>query len=163
MKLEEYTKKYGNKEADEKKLNELLGIDEDKVWRPQLGGRYWWVDGGGYVSLSHNVSASDNDPFTIGNCFQTKEQAQFEVDRRKFLALFERSLRENEEFEVDYNDPKQDKFDLYFNTRERRIRINCWCYTQSTPRRYTTTNEDYLQEFIEEHKEELIKYYFEAK
>lgn len=164
MKLEEYTKKYGNKEVDEKKLNELLGIKEGKVWKPVSDDSYYamLVDGSVTSSCWHD-SGLDECVYSLGNCFKTKEQAQFEVGRRRFLAFFERSLRENEEFEVDYSDQRQEKFDLFLNNQARRVHVNSYYDVQSVSRRYVTTNKSYLEKFIEEYEEELIKYYFEIK
>lgn len=162
MKLEEYTKKYGNKEVDEKKLNELLGIRKDSVWKPVRGDMYYVVllDGNA-LSVRWHDSNVDEDAYSFGNCFQTKEQARFEVDRRKFLAFFERSLRENEETQVNLDDAMQNKFALSINSGSDTIHITCFSSTYTMPKRYITTNREYLRQFALTHSKELLKYYFE--
>ena len=46
----------------------------------------------------------DNDLFNLGNCFETKEQAEFAIDKQKVYTELKRYALEHNEEEIDWND-----------------------------------------------------------
>ena len=61
---------------------------EDKEW-PQYGDGYYFINsdgniGDGHFYISNNPSGKNR--LDIGNCFRTREEAEFEVERLKVLA-----------------------------------------------------------------------------
>ncbi len=89
IKIEEIIEKYKGYEVDEEKLKEFLTPPKPKtVWDLKIGDRYWFLDSYGTVRdcvLGNGVI--DNGRRAIGNCFLTREEAQFEVERRKVEAI----------------------------------------------------------------------------
>lgn len=85
IKVEEIAEKYKGYEVDEEKLKEFLTPPTPKtVWDLKNGDRYWSISSYAdvYNKTWKNVVV-DNWRRNIGNCFLTKEDAEFEVMRRK--------------------------------------------------------------------------------
>jgi hypothetical protein len=85
IKVEEIAEKYKGYEVDEEKLKEFLTPPTPKtVWNLKNSDRYWSISSYAdvYNKTWKNVVV-DNWRRNIGNCFLTKEDAEFEVMRRK--------------------------------------------------------------------------------
>lgn len=85
IKVEEIAEKYKGYEVDEEKLKEFLTPPTPKtVWNLKNGDRYWSISSYAdvYNKTWKNVVV-DNWRRNIGNCFLTKEDAEFEIMRRK--------------------------------------------------------------------------------
>ena len=66
-------------------------IEENKVWKPEEGGKYYCISCSGSVYLTRYFSDKiDRHLFEIGNCFKTKEDAEKAVEKLRAL----RRLRE---------------------------------------------------------------------
>lgn len=89
IKVEEIAKKYKGYEVDEEKLKEFLIPPKPRtVWDLEEGDRYYYFDDYDGVSLSTwNDIDVDITRRYFGNCFLTKEEAEFEVERRKVEAI----------------------------------------------------------------------------
>lgn len=77
------------KKADElqKELDELKKQENNGMWIPKRGERYWYIDGCGEVFYTINkFMPKDEKRFFIGNVFKTKEEAEFYVEKLKVLA-----------------------------------------------------------------------------
>jgi hypothetical protein len=85
IKVEEIAEKYKGYEVDEEKLKEFLTPPTPKtVWNLKNGDRYWSISS--YADIYNKTWKNvvvDNWRRNIGNCFLTKEDAEFEVMRRK--------------------------------------------------------------------------------
>ena len=64
-------------------------IKESNRWKPERSQKYYYVGGDSFVYDDSwaNGSAIDNGRFEIGNCFQTKEEAERAVEYLKALAI----------------------------------------------------------------------------
>lgn len=81
-------------------LVEKANKKEDKVWKPEGGDEYFLIDDKG--ELRHTIwggfgSNSDQDRYFFGNCFKTKEEAEFALERQKLIAELERFAKEYNE------------------------------------------------------------------
>jgi len=85
IKLNELLDRYGGYEVDEEKLKEILIDPKPKtVWDLQNGIEYFYINEFGNVyNTTWLHSAADLARREFGNCFLTKEEAEFEVERRK--------------------------------------------------------------------------------
>ena len=80
----------------EKELAELKKqIGEETSWKigrrfkPEEGMKYWYIDSQGTVVKTKfyaNCPEFHRDRYAIGNCFRTREEAEFEVERLKVIA-----------------------------------------------------------------------------
>lgn len=89
IKVEEIIEKYKGYEADEEKLKEFLTLPKPKtVYELKKVDKYYYIDTFGTACPDiWDNDEIDNDRREIGNCFLTKEDAEFEVERRKIEAI----------------------------------------------------------------------------
>ena len=89
IKVEEIAKKYKGYEVDEEKLKEFLTPPKPKtVYELKKVDKYYYIDTFGTAcSDIWDNDEIDNGRREIGNCFLTKEDAEFEVERRKIEAI----------------------------------------------------------------------------
>lgn len=160
MKLNEVIAKYGNQEVDESKIKEVLGVKESKIWKPNERELAWILTGNSQIVCIGSWKVDNYSPYyNSGNCFKTKEEAEFARDKRIFLTKFERYLRENEDNPVDYKKYTQHKHFLEFDylMREIKIQTTIWCRSQGT---IYTTNRLALEQFIKDNESDIKKYMF---
>ena len=114
-------------------------IKESTRWKPEKFQKYYYVGGDSFVYDDGwaNGSAIDDGRFNIGNCFQTKEEAERVVEYLKALAVvrgdatkkfvkgernwyvFYNVTADYLDFDYDYSDIRNGVFGLpYFATRE---------------------------------------------
>ena len=56
-------------------------------FRPHYGEKYFYIDEIGEVNFFYNRNSPyDKMCYSIGNCFKTKEEAEFEVEKLKIVA-----------------------------------------------------------------------------
>lgn len=89
MTREEIEKKIAEMEAGIAELKEEFEKTEDTnpdVFIPKYGDKYWSIYSDGRTSFKLWEDAiMDKDRFAVGNAFCTKEEAEFEVERRKVI------------------------------------------------------------------------------
>ena len=160
MKLSEYIKRFGDKQVDVEKLSEFI-IEEDKVWLPEVGEDYYFVDVGGFIQLYENESVGvDMEIMEIAKVFKTKEEAEFERDKQKFLLFMEREFIRNSDV-LDWENVHQNRYAIFYNHGMSKIIIDGYSFVQM--QRLHTTNKEWLEQFIEEHEDDIKRYYFEIK
>lgn len=83
-KIEELQKKI---DELQKELDELKKQENNGIWIPKRGEKYWYIDECGDVFYTINAfNQYDEKRFLIGNVFKTKEEAEFAVEKLKVLA-----------------------------------------------------------------------------
>lgn len=89
IKLNEIQAKYGEYLVDEDKLKELLVKPKPKtVWDLEKGDTYYFIEtNGGVYSCCWLADVNDLCRIEFGNVFLTKEEAKFELERRKCEAI----------------------------------------------------------------------------
>ena len=89
IKLNEIQAKYGEYLVDEDKLKELLVKPEPKtVWDLEIGETYYFITAScGVYSCRWVADEQDLRRRERGNVFLTKEEAEFELERRKCEAI----------------------------------------------------------------------------
>lgn len=86
-----------NKEENKKK-------EVNKRWKPEIDENYFRILVNGHVSLDiWKNDHTDNDVYNLRNVFKTREEAEFEVERKKIMA-------ELQNYADDHNSPD---FDIY--------------------------------------------------
>ena len=73
---------------------ELSKQDSEKslaTWIPKKDDNYWYIRGNGKAnSATYDNDSFDKNLYVIGNYFQTKEDAEFEIERLKVIAELKR-------------------------------------------------------------------------
>lgn len=72
-----------------------------KDWKPEYGETYWFIAEAGNINWYKWAShAGDEAHYNIGNCYPTKEAAEFEIERLKVIAelkkVWKRSARKRQ-------------------------------------------------------------------
>ena len=139
---------------------------KNKVWKPEKDETYYYSYSDGNIEEAtwDNLNVDENR-YAIGNCFKTKEEAEFALERQKVITELKRFALEHNEKEIDWsNDDEQKKYCLYFNHERNRIMINNFYVSQFLSEQIYFTSDTIAQQAIKEIGEErLEKYYFEVK
>lgn len=159
IKLSELIKKYGDLEIDRELLSEVLPTFGRYI--PKIGEVYWLASLSGSVySYTNSGNAIDRQTIEYTKVFRTKEEAEFERDKVKFLRFMERDF-ENNSGVIDWKNYKQLKYYIKFAHDDKRNPL----YTQKTGSfqsigQIYCTNERFVEDFIKEHKQDIKKYCF---
>ena len=90
MKRSEYEAKLKSLTEQIEELQKIE-IEEDSVWKPTFGEKYWVVNIDGKVCNDFwDGYNSEINSLNIGNIFQTEEEAKNEVERRKVMSELKR-------------------------------------------------------------------------
>lgn len=128
------------------------GINESTRWKPEMGQKYYFLDGGGFAYDNRwDDDSVDNGRFEIGNCFQTKEETERVVEYLKALSVVRGDatsefVKYNDNWSIGY-DPEHKSIDAFCNPYTARNGIF------GLP--YFATRED-AQRSIELHKKEWL-------
>ena len=158
MKLNEVIAKYGNADVDESKIKEVLGVKKSTVWEPSYDEYYFYYTSSEIYCTRYSTYV-DQQLFILGNCFKTKEEAEFARDKQIFLTKFERYLRENEDEPVNWGKSKQSKYYLQYCHYDSTILVDVWTRHQNQGAIHTT-NLTALQVFVRENESDIKKYMF---
>lgn len=153
IKVEEIAEKYKGYEVDEERLKEFLIPPKPRtVWDLKEGDRYYYFDDYDGVSFSTwNDIDVDITRRYFGNCFLTKEEAEFEVERRKVEAILLKYGRRGFKY-------SEDNYYIFYERDESSIVICCYESFQDQGVIYFDT-EELCQKAIEEAGKDNIKKY----
>ena len=90
-----------------------------KIWKPiKVGDVYYYIDrysGVGCAKIDdiHDLEIADYD-IKCGNCYLTREQAEFEANREKYTRLFRQCVEQHSE-PLDWKKLKQEKWYIYYD------------------------------------------------
>lgn len=105
----------------------------------------------------------DRNRYALGNCFKTREKAEFALEKQKVITKLKRFALEHNKEKIDWNNSKM-KYYLYFNHEENCIMTTYYCIYQFICEQIYFTSEEIAQAAIKEIGEERIKkYYFEVE
>lgn len=153
IKVEEIAEKYKGYEVDEERLKEFLIPPKPRtVWDLKEGDRYYYFNDYDGVSFSTwNDIDVDITRRYFGNCFLTKEEAEFEVERRKVEAILLKYGRRGFKY-------SEDNYYIFYERDESSIVICCYESFQDQGVIYFDT-EELCQKAIEEAGKDNIKKY----
>ena len=159
MKLSEYIEKFGDKQVNVDKLSEF--IIEDKVFVPKVGDTYWYISSFGKVRSHVYSDLLDHDQLIKSRqVYRTEAEVNFAIDKEIFLEFMRKEFLRNSDV-IDWGDNNQEKFSLEFDYRDNEMMVD-WCRSIKSGGFYTTS-ENWLQPFIDNHYDDIKKYYFEVE
>ena len=155
--------KYGNSEMYKDKLEEsfvpVVG------GRPSYGDGYYLIEEDGEILDAYwGDNSTDNRLYEIGNCFPTKEAAQFAIEKQKLITTMRNYAGRDgwkPDWEKDKNGEYKEAWYLYYDCDRRRIAPIYDTYI-NTGNIYFKSAAD-AQYIIDNYKDELLKYYFEVE
>ena len=170
MKLSEFIEKYGDRKVDERELMETLHI-KDKAWLPAVGEKFYFVSPAGIIldNVYDDTSERSKSMIEHNRVFPTREEAEFEVERQKFMRNMEREFARNSD-PIDWGDINQRKWNILCDpattehgaidtTIPPNLTLDSYIVRQSQGTLFTT-NEYWLREFIEQHEDDIKRYCF---
>lgn len=131
------------------------------VWDLKEGDEYWYITLLGYVEeVSYQSDDEDINIIKAGNAFLTKEEAEFEVERRKCEAVL---LKYGTRDMMSFGDGNKSKYCLYLNNFLNKIIVSDNYCVQSQGTIYFETKELAQKAIDEVTEERLKKYVFNVK
>ena len=98
------------------KLIQKSNGSKGKMWKPEDNEKYFYVSGRGVINICRWINdTTDNGCYEIGNCFKTKEEADFALEKLKVEAELRRFAEENNEYKIDWKNRNQNKWFIYYN------------------------------------------------
>ena len=153
IKLNEMLAKYGEYLVDEDKLKELLVKPKPKtVWDSEKGDAYYFIEtNGGVYSCYWLADVNDLCRIEFGNVFLTKEEAEFELERRKCEAIMLKYGRRTFK-------PRDINYIIQFHNDDKQVFVDFWRLNQFQGSICFDT-EELAQKAIDEIGEERLKKY----
>ena len=144
-------------------LIEKANKPKNKVWKPEKDETYYYLYSYGKIEEDTWDNANeDRIRYAIGNCFKTKEEAEFALERQKVIMELKRFALKHNEGEIDWNDSNQIKYFLSYQHDKNIIFIDFY-YSVQIYNIYFTSEEIAQAAIKEIGEERLKKYYFEVK
>lgn len=142
------------------KLIQKSNGSKGKVCKPENNETYFYISGCGVISSYKWINdTTDNGYYEIGNCFKTKEKAEFALEKVKVETELRRFAEENNECEINWANKKQEKWFILYNCKEGIIN-QTYVYDFCINNIYFTSEEITKQAIKSIGKERLKKYYF---
>ena len=153
IKLNEIQAKYGECLVDEDKLKELLVKPKPKtVWDLEKEDIYYFINpNGGIYSCRWVADEQDLSRREIGNVFLTKEEVEFELERRKCEAIMLKYGRRTFK-------PRDINYIIQFDNDDKQVFVDFWRLNQFQGSICFDT-EELAQKAIDEIGEERLKKY----
>lgn len=140
--------------------------EENKYWEPQRGEKYYYISiykegANGTKNAGYYI---DSFNFSVGNCFKTKEEAEHMVEKLKVIHELQKFAFENNEEKIDWNDTKQYKRFLVYDTDDKEICVDYRTYVKNEPFNIYFTSFNLARQAIKTIGEDRIKkYYFDIE
>lgn len=153
-------------EEEREQLMELIKKSNGckrNVWKPEYSELYFCVSGYGIVGdKTWKNDYVDNGYYGIGNCFKTKEEAEFALEKTKVEAKLCRFAEKNNEYEIDWKDEDQEKWYLFYSYNDKRVWFDSVCRHKMS-NIYFSSKEIAKQAVDNIGEERLKKYYFRVE
>ena len=153
-----------NLSEDERKqllaLIEKANKPKPTVWKPIRGDRYFSLDSSGIsFNTRWDEDICDLNRFSLGNCFKTKDEANFAAERLRVIAELKRFAEEHNPANFDRNVYGLDKWYLYYDQSDKHVHAAYNKYGLNSEAIFA--NSDVTKAAIEKIGEDrLKKYYF---
>ena len=139
-------------------LIERANKPRNKVWKPKDSEIYWSVWGFGDVfSRTWDGMNDDEGYWLMGNCFRTREEAEFYKEKLLVTAELQRFANEYNE-EIDWENTLTKKWRIYYNFIERKILFSDWFSSKFSD--ICFSSRELCEQAIETIGEDRIKKYY---
>ena len=88
---------------------------KNEVWKPNEGDTYYLIDYYNNVVDDIYIPRISREHYKLGNCFKTREEAEFALEKQKLITEIKRYIAENDPDELDFYNPIQPKNYLAYN------------------------------------------------
>lgn len=123
---------------------------------------FWVIDYDGYIYYLNDNKLQKSGLVTIGNCFQTEEEAKHMVEKLKVIKELQDFALENNTKKIDWKNSEQPKFFIVFDPYDTIVRYDSVYGYKALPLNiYFTSKELALKAIEKVGKERIKKYYFD--
>lgn len=123
---------------------------------------FWVIDYDGYIYYLNDNKLQKSGLMTIGNCFQTEEEARHMVEKLKVIKELQDFALENNTEKIDWKNNKQLKFFINFDCYSNRVGYSYTDDCKTLPLNIYFTSRELALKAIEKVGEKRIKkYYFD--
>ena len=142
--------------------------EKRQYWKPKKDEKYYFITAYEYDvcvmdDMNDEVIVDDNR-INMGNCFKTEEEAEHMVEKLKVIHELQKFAYENNEKEIDWNDIKQYKCFLIYDTDDKKICVDYRTYVKNEPFNIYFTSFNLARQAIETiGKDRIKKYYFDVE
>lgn len=150
----------------EKQIDDLKNIKiegKQKKWKPEWGETYYCVSAdcsvGSYIFANDDF---DNGCISVGNCFQTEEEAQFVADKIKYTQKFKRFIEERSD-PIDWRSEEKKKWYIAYDFEEHHIEIDFDEYFMSQGTIYASSEQILKDAVAYVGKDNVKKYILEVE
>lgn len=106
-------------DEERKQLLNLAGKShiekKNEVWKPNEGDTYYCVSYYGQVNDNIYIPTVGSEHYRLGNCFKTREKAEFALEKQRLITEIKRYIAENDPDKLDLCNPIQPKYYLIYN------------------------------------------------
>ena len=138
-----------------KKANEQKNSN---VWKPEINETYWYVSDRKIDYYDYVNDPTDRFLYAIGNCFKSKEEAEFAFKRAKVIAELKRFAEENNG-ELDFKSATKRKYHIQYSTHVDAIFID-YIYNDVQNEIYFSSEQIARDAIKSIGEDRLKKYYF---
>ena len=96
-------------------VNKSYTEKKDKVWKPNEGDTYYLIDYYNNVTDNIYIHRISSEHYKLGNCFKTREESEFALEKQKLITEIKRYIAENDPDELDFYNFIQPKYYLTYN------------------------------------------------
>lgn len=148
--------------AEVKKIAALpKRVDGDGVFEPEYGEDYWYISAEGTTFVDNwGGDSIECAQYAIGNCFPTEQAAE---DVVRALKLIQKARESQDGYVPDWGDWEKGNYFLYFNKKEKELRITEYFLTDQAPIFGYWGDESVCEQFIDENHDELRWFFTEYR
>jgi predicted metal-binding protein len=164
MKVKDLLKDVGNVELtpeQEKQIKDYLGIKEaPKRFIPEYGDVYFAIENNGTIIAVHYVEGWLNDKarVALGNCFKTKEEAEFALEKYKIYQELKNFADENNDHPIEWHQPNISNYYIYLSHDDNALYVSD-CWTCQDIGQIYFSSEELAKKAVEKVGEDRIKKY----
>lgn len=139
---------------------ELKKFEEKKPrvrWRAEKENKFWYISVGNQCGHDHQ-EACDDFLYSIGNYFQTQEEADFHKNELIYTQMLKDYIYEHDDVELDWKDASQPKWSIEYDTVECEIVLGVGHYCKAQGVIYAS-NKRVLEDAVKFIGEENVKKY----
>lgn len=132
-------------------------------WKPEMWQKYYQIDWDGRVfDMTYDDTSGDRGSISIGNCFQTVEQAKFMVEKLRVIHELEKFAFENNEEEIisNFKNILKTMYFLRMEIKSKKIEVVSSPTHKYLPFNIYFSSEEIARKAIETIGEERIKKYY---
>lgn len=145
----------------QKQIDELKNIkieEKQKNWEPAVDEKYYYINSVGKINCYHFIDDEfDNDCIKLGNCYRTKKEAEFAVNKIKYTQMFKRFIEERSD-PIDWRNKEKKKWYIAYDFEEHHIEIDFDEYFMSQGTIYASS-EQILKDAVAYVGEDKVKKY----